>query len=71
MTQVSVKRTKHLVPTPDDPERALYQVEYRAGELPPRFLFIAVKEWTKEKEAELIKADIAKRMAVVEETLEV
>ena len=70
MTQeVRVKRTLLPVPTIDDPERKVYQVEYRAGELPPRFIYIAEKEWTKEKEAELIKADIEKRMEIPEETI--
>lgn len=70
MTQeVRVKRTLLLVPTIDDPERKVYQIEYRAGELPPRFLYIPEKEWTKEKEAKLIKADIEKRMEIPEEII--
>lgn len=70
MTQeVRVKRTLLLVPTIDDPERKVYQIEYRAGELPPRFLYIQEKEWTKEKEAKLIKASIEKRMEIPEEII--
>ena len=69
--QVTVKRTEMLVPTIDDPERKVYMVEYRSGELPPRFLYIPVKDWTKEKEAALIKEDIEKRLKVTEEILEI
>jgi len=59
------------VPTIDDPERKVYMIEYRSGELPPRFLYLGVKEWTKEKEAALIKADIEKRLKAPEEILEI
>ncbi|MBA7559831.1 hypothetical protein ES708_01447 [subsurface metagenome] len=68
---VTVKRTEMLVPTIDDPERKVYMVEYRSGELPPKFLYIPVKDWTKEKEKELIKADIEKRLEAPVETFEV
>ena len=69
--QVTVKRTEMLVPTIDDPERKVYMIEYRSGELPPKFLYIPVKEWTKEKEVEMIKEDIEKRMAAPEEIIEI
>jgi len=69
--QVTVKRTEMLVPTIDDPERKLYMIEYRSGELPPKFLYIPVKEWTKEKEAAAIREDIEKRMKAPEETIEI
>ncbi len=69
--QVTVKRTEMLVPTIDDPERKLYMIEYRSGELPPKFLYIPLKEWTKEKEAAMIKEDIEKRMKAPEETIEI
>lgn len=68
--QVTVKRTELLVPTIDDPERKVYMIEYRSGELPPRFLYIPVAEWTKEKERELLKADIEKRLKAPEEIIE-
>ena len=71
MPEVRVKRTELMVPTPDDPERKIFQVEYRSGELPPRFLFIPAKDWTKEKETEMIKADIQARLTAPEETIEV
>lgn len=69
--QVAVKRTKMLIPTIDDPERQVYMIEYRRGELPPKFLYLPVKEWTKEKEIELIKADIEKRLKTPEELIEI
>jgi hypothetical protein len=49
-------------PQPGDPDRKLYQIQYQAGELPPGFVYIPEKDWTKEKEAAMIKADIKKRM---------
>jgi len=69
--QVTVKRTEMLVPTIDDPERKVYMIEYRSGELPPKFLYLPVKEWTKEKEVALIKADIEKRLKAPEEIIEI
>ena len=69
--QVTVKRTEMLVPTIDDPERKVYMVEYRSGELPPKFLYIPVKEWTKELEAKMIKEDIEKRLEAPEEIIEI
>uniref|UniRef100_A0A6H1ZT91 Uncharacterized protein n=1 Tax=viral metagenome TaxID=1070528 RepID=A0A6H1ZT91_9ZZZZ len=67
--QVRIKRTTLATPAIDDPERRTIQVEYVAGELPPHFVFIPEKEWTKEREAELIKADMKKRLTTTEETL--
>ncbi|MBA7698143.1 hypothetical protein ES703_106818 [subsurface metagenome] len=69
--QVTVKRTEMLVPTIDDPARKVYMIEYRSGELPPKFLYIPVKDWTKELEAKMIKADIEKRLEAPEETIEI
>lgn len=71
MPAVTVKRTELLVPTIDDMERKVYMIEYRSGELPPKFLYIPVKEWTKELEAKLIKEDIEKRLKAPEETIEI
>lgn len=70
MTEVKVKRTELHLPTPDDPERKVYQIEYQVGELPPRFLFLPVKGWTKVAEAAAIKADIKTRTEAPEETIE-
>lgn len=69
--QVTVKRTEMLVPTIDDPERKVYMIEYRSGELPPKFLYIPVKDWTKELEAKMIKEDIEKRLKAPEEIIEI
>lgn len=67
--EVRVKKTLLPSPTIDDLERKLWMIEYRAGELPSRFVYIPEKEWTAEKQAELIKADIQKRMKLPEETI--
>ncbi|MBA7579741.1 hypothetical protein ES708_21617 [subsurface metagenome] len=69
--QVTVKRMEMLVPTIDDPERKVYMIEYRSGELPPKFLYIPVKDWTKELEAKMIKEDIEKRLEAPEEIIEI
>ena len=69
--EVKVKRTLLPTPTIDDPERKIYQIEYQAGELPPHFVYITEKEWTKEKEAEVIKADIRKRVEAPSETISI
>jgi len=68
---VTIRRTEMLIPTIDDPGRKVYMVEYRSGELPPKFLYIPVKDWTKELEAKMIKDDIEKRLQAPEETIEV
>lgn len=67
--EVSVKRTLLPTPTIDDTDRKIYMIEYRAGELPPHFVYIPEKEWTKEKEAAAIKADLAKRLETPTETV--
>ncbi len=60
--EVTVKRTLLNTPTMVDSNRRTYMIEYRAGELPPHFIYIEEKDYTKEKEAALIKADIKKRI---------
>lgn len=62
-------RTLIASPTPDDPNRKVYQIQYSFGALPPHFVYISEKEWTKAKEKEVIKADIEKRMEVKRETI--
>ena len=66
---VKVTRTSLPTPTIDEPDRKVYQIQYTIGELPPHFVYIPVAEWTIEKEAKLIKADIEKRMKAVGETI--
>ncbi len=68
---VTVKRT--LLPAPDlaDPTRKIYQIQYQVGELPPHFIYISEKDWTKEKEAAAIKADLAKRMETTGENISI
>ena len=60
--EVEVTRTLLPAPTPDDPERRIYQIQYRVGMLPPHFVYIPEKEWTEKKEKEAIQADIKKMM---------
>lgn len=60
---VEVKRKLLPTPTVDDPDRKVYFIEYRAGELPPHFIYMPEKEWTKEKEVAAIKADIEKQLS--------
>ena len=69
--EVRVKRTLLPTPTIDDPERKVYQIEYQVGELPPHFLYIPEREWTKEKEAEAIKASIKERIEAPTETISI
>jgi len=70
-TKVTIKRTEMMIPTIDEPERKVYMIEYRSGELPPRFLYLPVKDWTAEKEAKLIREDLDKRLKAPEEIIEV
>jgi len=67
--QVRVTRTELPAPDIADPNKIIIQVQYQVGSLPPRFLFINKKDWTKEKEAGAIKADIEKTMAPPGETI--
>ena len=66
---VTVKRT--LLPAPDlsDPTRKIYQIQYQVGELPPHFIYMPEKEWSAAKEADLIKADLNKRMSATPQTI--
>ncbi len=60
--QVRVKRTELPQPDLEDPQKVIIMLEYQVGELPPRFLYINKKQWTKEKEAEMIKADLRRAL---------
>jgi hypothetical protein len=72
MAEVQVTRTELSSPTIDDPERRVIMIQYRSGELPPRFLYVNKADYTKEKEAELIREDIKKRTETAPpETIEV
>jgi len=67
--QVLVTRTDLLTPDLADPQKVTVQIQYQIGDLPPRFLYIAKKDWTKEKEAAAIKADMTKRLSGTVETI--
>ncbi len=56
--QVRVTRIELPTPTLDNPQKVTLQVQYQVGMLPPRFLYFDKKDWTKEKEAAAIKADL-------------
>jgi len=71
MTEVAIKRTELPAPTIDDPNRKVIQIQYRQGELPPRFLYISKAEYTPEKEKAEIKKDIKRREEAKTETLEI
>jgi hypothetical protein len=60
--EVRVRRTLVNTPTVDDPNRKVYQIMYTVGELPPAFVYVPEKGYTKEKETAAIKADLADRM---------
>ena len=66
-----VEVTRILLPSPtvDNPNRQVYQIEYRAGTLPPHFVYIDKDQWTEKKEKELIQADIKKIMETKKTTI--
>lgn len=67
--EVVVHRTLLDTPTVDDPTRRTYMIQYQSGQLPPAFVYLPEKGYTKEKEAAAIKADLAKRMGTTGETI--
>lgn len=67
--EIEINRTLLPSPTVENPERRIYKIQYRAGELPPAFVWILEKEWTKEKEAQTIREDIQRRLKHRRETI--
>ena len=69
----SVRVNRTDLPAPDlaDPGRIIVQVQYQVGELPPHFIYIPKKEWTKEREAADIKKDFEKRMSTPGEMISI
>lgn len=65
MAQEAVIKSRTELPaaTIDDPNRTMIQVQYQVGELPPHFVYLEKKGYTKEKEAKAIKDDMNKRLA--------
>lgn len=62
--EVAIKsRTEIPAATIDEPDRTLIQIQYQLGELPPHFVYVNKKGYTKEKEAKAIQDDIKKRLA--------
>jgi hypothetical protein len=64
-----VRRELLSTPTVDDPQRKVYSVMYQVGELPPGFVFIPEKGYTKEKEAAAIKKHFEERQKPSAETV--
>jgi len=60
--EVTVRRTELSTPDLEDPTKITLQIQYQVGELPPGFVYLNKKDWTKEKEAKLIKEDMTKRL---------
>lgn len=67
--QVRVTRTELATPDLADPLKVTIQIQYQVGMLPPRFLYVNKKEWSKDKEADLIRADIKRTLAPPGETI--
>ena len=67
--EVKVERTLLPAPSIDDSDRKVYMIEYQITGDSTHFIYIPEKEWTKEKEAALIKADMKKRLEITEEII--
>lgn len=59
--EVTIRRTKIMVPAVEGEAEAMVYITYSTKDLPPSLITIPEKEWTAEKEAELIREDIKKR----------
>jgi hypothetical protein len=59
-----VEITRTLLPAPiiGKPDRQVYQIQYRVGLLPPRFVYIEKDDWTEAVEKKAIQADIKKAL---------
>lgn len=59
--EVTIRRSKIMVPTADAGAETMIYITYSTKDLPPGLITIPEKEWTAEKEAELIREDVKKR----------
>lgn len=59
--EIEIRRTRIRLPTVEGEPEAEIRVTYRVKGLPPGLLTIPEKEWTAEKEVELIREDVKKR----------
>lgn len=59
--EVTIRRTKIMVPGAEGEAETMVYVTYSTKDLPPGLITIREKEWTAEKEAELIREDLKKR----------
>lgn len=60
--EVEVTRSLLPSPTPENPERRVYQVRYKPAGMLPGFIYIEEKDWSLEEETARIKAHIQKRL---------
>jgi hypothetical protein len=67
--EIEVTRTLLPSPTVEKPDRQVYQIQYRAGTLPPHFVYCDKDQWSEKKEKELIQADIKKMMETKRATI--
>lgn len=59
--EVTIRRSKIMVPAAEGEAEAMVYITYSTKDLPPGLITIREKEWSAEKEAELIREDIKKR----------
>lgn len=67
--EVTIRRTKIMVPAAEGEAVTMVYVTYSTKDLPPGLITIPEKEWTEEKEAGLIREDIKKRRETKPTTL--
>jgi hypothetical protein len=63
-----ISRQLLAVPALDDPARKVYAVVYQVGELPPGFVYVPEKGYSKEKETAAIKKHFEDRQKIPTET---
>lgn len=59
--EVKISRTEINVPSATGEPATVLYITYTTKDLPPGLIHISKGEWTPEKEAELIRADLKKR----------
>ena len=59
--EVTIRRTKIMVPSAGAGAEAIVYITYSTKDLPPGLITIPEKEWSEEKEAELIRKDVKRR----------
>jgi len=67
--EVQVRRSRIVLPTAEGEPQAMIYVTYTVKGLTPGLMTIPEKEWTTEKEAELIREDVKKRRETAPTTI--